>query len=150
MYTFKPLMDIVKGLNELAGIWKQKNVSRNTIQKIRVEQISPNPNQARIDFGHKSSSCTWAQIGCTTRGRRRPWWLYSYDIISFRAWRSYDCFCNFVFFVQMDWSNLPALLGSQSVEGYPLKLFRQKVSLTLKAAAKAIIEKMIMAMKPLW
>ncbi|MDA3788778.1 MAG: ParB N-terminal domain-containing protein [Desulfobacula sp.] len=27
-----------------------KNVSRDTIQKIRVEQISPNPNQARIDF----------------------------------------------------------------------------------------------------
>jgi hypothetical protein len=29
---------------------KTKNVSRDTIQKIRVEQISPNPNQARIDF----------------------------------------------------------------------------------------------------
>ena len=28
---------------------KTKNVSRDTIQKIRVEQISPNPNQARID-----------------------------------------------------------------------------------------------------
>jgi ParB family transcriptional regulator, chromosome partitioning protein len=27
-----------------------KNVSRDTIQKIRVEQISPNPNQARINF----------------------------------------------------------------------------------------------------
>ena len=29
---------------------KTKNVSRDTIQKIRVEQISPNPNQARIYF----------------------------------------------------------------------------------------------------
>ena len=29
---------------------KTKNVSRDTIQKIRVEQISPNPNQARINF----------------------------------------------------------------------------------------------------
>jgi len=29
---------------------KTKNVSRDTIQKIRVDQISPNPNQARIDF----------------------------------------------------------------------------------------------------
>ena len=29
---------------------KKKNVSRDTIQKIRVDQISPNPNQARIDF----------------------------------------------------------------------------------------------------
>jgi len=29
---------------------KTKNVSRDTIQKIRLDQISPNPNQARIDF----------------------------------------------------------------------------------------------------
>jgi ParB/RepB/Spo0J family partition protein len=29
---------------------KRKNVSRDTIKKIRVDQISPNPNQARIDF----------------------------------------------------------------------------------------------------
>ena len=29
---------------------KTKNVSRDTIQKIRIDQISPNPNQARIDF----------------------------------------------------------------------------------------------------
>jgi len=29
---------------------KTKNVSRDTIQKIRVGQISPNPDQARIDF----------------------------------------------------------------------------------------------------
>ena len=29
---------------------KTKNVSHDTIQKIRVDQISPNPNQARIDF----------------------------------------------------------------------------------------------------
>ncbi len=29
---------------------KKKNVSRDTIQKIRVDQIFPNPNQARIDF----------------------------------------------------------------------------------------------------
>ncbi len=29
---------------------KTKNVSRDTIQKIRVDRISPNPNQARIDF----------------------------------------------------------------------------------------------------
>jgi hypothetical protein len=29
---------------------KTKNVSRDTIQKIRVDPISPNPNQARIDF----------------------------------------------------------------------------------------------------
>jgi ParB family chromosome partitioning protein len=29
---------------------KTKNVSCDTIQKIRVDQISPNPNQARIDF----------------------------------------------------------------------------------------------------
>ena len=28
---------------------KTKNVSCDTIQKIRVDQISPNPNQARID-----------------------------------------------------------------------------------------------------
>jgi ParB-like chromosome segregation protein Spo0J len=27
-----------------------KNVSHDTFQKIRVEQISPNPNQARINF----------------------------------------------------------------------------------------------------
>jgi len=27
-----------------------KNVSRDTIKKIRVDQISPNPAQARIDF----------------------------------------------------------------------------------------------------
>ena len=29
---------------------KKKNVSRDTIQKIRVDKITPNPNQARIDF----------------------------------------------------------------------------------------------------
>ncbi len=29
---------------------KTKNVSRDTIQKIQVDQISPNPKQARIDF----------------------------------------------------------------------------------------------------
>ncbi len=29
---------------------KTKIVSRDTIQRIRVDQISPNPNQARIDF----------------------------------------------------------------------------------------------------
>jgi ParB/RepB/Spo0J family partition protein len=29
---------------------KKKNVSRDTIQKIRVDQITPKPNQARIDF----------------------------------------------------------------------------------------------------
>ena len=33
---------------------KTKNVSRDTIQKIRVDQISPNPNQARIDFDKAS------------------------------------------------------------------------------------------------
>jgi len=30
-------------------------VSRDTIQKIRVEQISPNPNQARIDFDEQAA-----------------------------------------------------------------------------------------------
>ena len=30
--------------------YENENVSRDTIQKIRVDQISPNPNQARIDF----------------------------------------------------------------------------------------------------
>ena len=29
---------------------KAKNVSRDTIQRIRVGRISPNPDQARIDF----------------------------------------------------------------------------------------------------
>ena len=29
---------------------KKKIVSRDTIQKIRIDQISPNPNQARIAF----------------------------------------------------------------------------------------------------
>jgi len=29
---------------------KTKNVSRDTIKKIRLDRISPNPNQARIDF----------------------------------------------------------------------------------------------------
>ena len=29
---------------------KTKNVSHDTIKKIRVDQISPNPNQALIDF----------------------------------------------------------------------------------------------------
>ena len=33
---------------------KTKNVSRDTIERIRVDQISPNPNQARIDFNKAS------------------------------------------------------------------------------------------------
>jgi hypothetical protein len=58
-----------------------------------------------------------------------------------------DRFVSFRFENQLE--NSKYFIALEKV-GYPSKLFRQKVSLTLKAAAKAIIEKIIMAMKPLW